>query len=417
MEPDRIEEEPTSTPTHASRTHRKRSVEKDRSIAPSSIMEVVTRSKRAKLTKTQTPATVLPMMRRSSRVVNALSLKKKSSNQEVNIKVMKEREINDRHKQKRVSKDTMQSQVREKTPKKESAGKTKERATKERKVQDNNSMEKATSKQQRELVCRQKMQTEEEAHPNDESTNVEINLYKHLPNLRLQKHRESQIRWIGMFEDLKKYIIKHGHLEVPCSHGALGSFVHNQRQVFRKERLLAEKESRPTVWVQTIEDRFAALRSIGYRFESDYNQRRWDQKIHELIEYKKENGHLEIPQRHDKLGQWTSQQRKNYAHGCSYLTKERINQLAKLGFMLTANKDGPLDSHWNNMFRQLIEYKKINGHTNAPRYTPIIGSWVRAQKGKMRAFKAGKPAGTPYHSLRALSPKQIDALNEIGFTC
>eukprot|EP00978_Attheya_sp_CCMP212_P023041 scaffold69727_cov51-Attheya_sp.AAC.1 len=265
---------------------------------------------------------------------------------------MKEREINDHQ----------QSQLKEKTLKKESAGKTKERATKKQKVKDNNSKEKVSSKCKKD---RQQMQTEEGAHPNDESTNVEIDLYKNLPHLRLQKHRESQVRWIGMFEDLKKFIIKHGHSEVPRASGALGNFVHNQRQVFKKERLLAEKQ-RPSVWVQTIEDRFAALRSIGYRFESDYNQRKWDQKIHELMEYKKENGHLEIPQRRSKLGQWASQQKKNYANGCVYLTKERINQLAKLGFVITPNKDAPWDSHWNNMFKKLIVYKNANGHTNAP---------------------------------------------------
>eukprot|EP00978_Attheya_sp_CCMP212_P005408 scaffold12111_cov48-Attheya_sp.AAC.2 len=67
------------------------------------------------------------------------------------------------------------------------------------------------------------------------------------------------------------------------------------------------------------------------------------------------------------------------------------------------------------MFKKLIVYKNANGHTNAPRYTPIVGSWVRAQKGKMRALKAGKPPGTLLQPLRALLPKQIEALNEIGF--
>eukprot|EP00978_Attheya_sp_CCMP212_P038653 scaffold193576_cov38-Attheya_sp.AAC.1 len=237
----------------------------------------------------------LPLKKKSSKLevkarkgrdikVREKPLKKKSSNQEVNVKARKEREINDRHKQKTVSKHTGQSQLREKTLKKESTGKRKERATKEQKVKDNNK-EKVTSKRKKDT---QQMQTEEEARPNDESTNVEIDLYKHLPYLKLQKHRESQVRWIGMFEDLKKYIIKHGNAEVPRVYGALGNFVHNQRQVFKKERLCVENQRSP-VWVQTIEDRFAALRSIGYRFESDLNQRKWDQKIHELIEYKKEN--------------------------------------------------------------------------------------------------------------------------------
>eukprot|EP00978_Attheya_sp_CCMP212_P008567 scaffold20136_cov44-Attheya_sp.AAC.1 len=70
---------------------------------------------------------------------------------------------------------------------------------------------------------------------------------------------------------------------------------HNGQVFQRKERLCVERQ-RSTVWVHTIDDRFAALHSFGYRFESDLNQRKWDQKRHELIKYKKENGHLEIPQ-------------------------------------------------------------------------------------------------------------------------
>ena len=62
----------------------------------------------------------------------------------------------------------------------------------------------------------------------------------------------------------------------------------------------------------------------------------FEQRLQELEEYKKENGHCRVPHLYSKnksLGWWVSTVRKFLKTGNEpYLTKERIDKLNKIGF-------------------------------------------------------------------------------------
>ena len=71
----------------------------------------------------------------------------------------------------------------------------------------------------------------------------------------------------------------------------------------------------------------------------------WNHKCLELIDYKREFNHTNVPRRYTKnkpLGRWVATQRTEYKHfedrKPSSLTKERIESLNTLGFVWRVGK-------------------------------------------------------------------------------
>eukprot|EP00956_Cyclotella_meneghiniana_P032271 scaffold87865_cov64-Cyclotella_meneghiniana.AAC.4 len=126
----------------------------------------------------------------------------------------------------------------------------------------------------------------------------------------------------------------------------------------------------------------------------------WDQRYNELVEFKGEHGHCNVPQKYEnnlQLGIWVNNQRKamkNYK-----LPKEKVIKLNEIGFEVDA-----LKSNWEDYYYELVEYKNQHGNCNVPvRYEKNLqlGHWVDNQRTARKKEK--------------LSGEKVIKLNEIGF--
>ena len=139
------------------------------------------------------------------------------------------------------------------------------------------------------------------------------------------------------------------------------------------------------------------------RFNQDIisQAERWDKKFTELLKFKKQFGHFQVPgnsSENKQLVRWINNQRIFHKHG--KLSRERFFRLKAVGF-----KFSPYQSVWEERFLELVAFKKTHGHCNVPRHSPPenlkLAGWVRRQ----RELKAkGK-----------LNQARIKRLEDIGF--
>ena len=121
------------------------------------------------------------------------------------------------------------------------------------------------------------------------------------------------VPWQTRFEDLQAYMSQNGTCDVPAREKGLGSWVTNQRRVYRAGKLQ--------------QDRIEKLNSIGFNW--GYPQ--WESRFDELLAYKAQNGTCYVPQREKTgLGRWVKKQRELYLAGT--LRQDRIDKLNSIGF-------------------------------------------------------------------------------------
>jgi superfamily II DNA or RNA helicase len=190
--------------------------------------------------------------------------------------------------------------------------------------------------------------------------------------------------WEQNFESLKAFQNREGHCRVPSVHEesglSLGRWAQHQRE--RKGKLSAERIKR--------------LNDLGFSWDPIGES--WEKHFEALVDFKKREGHANIPTllviNGLFLGRWVSNQRTDKAR----LPTERINRLNSVGFVWDS-----LALKWENGFKALINYSKREGHTQVPHRHKedgiSLGVWVGAQR---------KNKGD-------LSPEQIKRLNAIGF--
>jgi len=102
----------------------------------------------------------------------------------------------------------------------------------------------------------------------------------------------------------------------------------------------------------------------------------WMTLYKRLVAYEKEHGNTRVPRFYKKdikLGNWVVNQR----HFCK--KEDRIDLLNEIGFEWKVKER----TEWLTMYRRLMEYKRIHGHTRVPQgYTddPSLGKWVSNQR-------------------------------------
>ena len=138
----------------------------------------------------------------------------------------------------------------------------------------------------------------------------------------------------------------------------------------------------------TMDDETIFLNNQGSKVNQD---KRWEQRFHQLREFKQINNHCCVTstdKRHSQLCTWVRHQRHLYKLKCkgeaSSLTMERINLLNSIGFVWDMANCDPT---WNNMYQELIEFKKSNGHCNVTLrmddHKPLA-KWVMNQRRSFR---------------------------------
>jgi hypothetical protein len=137
--------------------------------------------------------------------------------------------------------------------------------------------------------------------------------------------------------------------------------------------------------------------------KEDAAEARWQFHYMELTEYRKKNGHCLVPRPHSTLGAWVNTQRVLYAKRQrgepSSLTPLRIRQLEALDFVWD-----DYGKRWNDLYQELVAYKKKTGSCMVPRSfpeNPKLGRWVYTQRTRYTQY--------------ALSPDRVAKLDDLGF--
>ncbi len=184
--------------------------------------------------------------------------------------------------------------------------------------------------------------------------------------------------WNNKFEKLKFFKKIHGHANPEKSQAIIGSWCITQRRRHRQGKLSQE--------------RIKLLDSIGFIWDLD--EHAWQSKFEELKKFKADNNHINIPRSLSALSSWCSNIRISYKKG--NLSKEHIKLLDSIDFIWD-----PEEQSWKSKFEELKKYNLVNGDSNPPQNTKVIGKWVQHQRSY---FKEGK-----------LSQDRINALNSIDF--
>jgi len=131
----------------------------------------------------------------------------------------------------------------------------------------------------------------------------------------------------------------------------------------------------------------------------------WDERFKELVNFKKINGHTSVPQRFGPLGTWVKYQRAQYRFlkegKISHLTSDKCDTLESIGFEF---KSPP---RWDEQFEELVDFRKINGHTYVLQSSGSLGLWVSTQRRMFCRWNEGK-----HSSLTSYRRKKLES---IGF--
>lgn len=141
------------------------------------------------------------------------------------------------------------------------------------------------------------------------------------------------------------------------------------------------------------------LTELGFDWDPVGN--RWDEMFAALVEFKKEHGHTNVPQRsrrYAELATWVKNQRLAEKMKRPVMI-ERRRRLDELGFRWLVNTP-----RWEDMFAKLVDFKQAKGHCVVPqnwREDRRLGKWVNTQRTQL---KRGR-----------LKPDRQRQLDEIGF--
>ncbi|MBF8981938.1 Helicase associated domain protein [Lutibacter sp. B2] len=168
--------------------------------------------------------------------------------------------------------------------------------------------------------------------------------------------------WKQRYEELKQYKKQYGHCNVPRSwedNKLLGNWVHYMRT---DKKLLTNEQIRK-------------LNDLGFVW--DNKKERWDRMFTELVEFKEEHGHCDVPTRYDKnkpLANWIHIQRQSR----NKLTKEQIDKLNHIGFIWDKSF-----KRWKEKYEMLKKFKEVNGHCkveNIDEEFKGLAKWLKNQK-------------------------------------
>lgn len=149
---------------------------------------------------------------------------------------------------------------------------------------------------------------------------------------------------------------------------------------------------------------------------TDHQAALWDMRFKELVDFRARFGHCLVPHKwweNLALATWVKRQRYQWKlreqGKRSTLTQERGEALSELGFVW--------DSHnatWEERFNELVEYKRLQGHTSVPstdRNHPL-SVWVQCQRRQWKLMK-DEDVDTPGYQIKQSRVERLEALGFI----
>lgn len=181
------------------------------------------------------------------------------------------------------------------------------------------------------------------------------------------------VAWEKKFSQLEQYKRRYGNCDVPQSYAdnpPLGVWVQRQRMLATQEKLEISRIER--------------LSDIGFEWEPE--DARWNTRFNELVEFKAEHGHCNVPgswTKNKQLAKWVTHRRSARLRGT--ISREKVRQLDEIGFDWN-----PIGSIWEQRYLELEAYKKQFGDCMVPAKWPAnpeLGAWVRGQRRLITANK------------------------------
>jgi hypothetical protein len=149
--------------------------------------------------------------------------------------------------------------------------------------------------------------------------------------------------WARKYSQLVEYRRVNGNVDITTDDGDLGKWCKAQRKYFNQS---AERATISALTPEVAEGRLSLLDDLGfdlhYREQSKIHENAWEAKFAELVEFKNEQAHCNVPNTrgpHQPLGRWVMKQRGMYQAMLDGdrtkqkgLTHERIDKLNSIGF-------------------------------------------------------------------------------------
>jgi hypothetical protein len=257
--------------------------------------------------------------------------------------------------------------------------------------------------------------------------------------------------WAVMYKDLIKFKETNGHCRVPRNkkdeNTKLGIWVYKQRFAFRdfvkkstdEEPDEEEDNARAAKEKQLEAHKVALLDRIG--FDWDPIRTRWEGKLEEVIQWRKDHGGERLPKRSEDavLGRWVKNVRTAYnlykeGKDVYEMNAERVKQLQQAGIIIAdgrmpkpsdiqrAAEKGvsvgrlPLTAgprFWDEKYQALMRFSTFHGHFEVP-YCNKLHKWVAQQRKSWAELqKEGKTWTSEKAKMRAQS--DVDRLAQAGF--
>ena len=209
-------------------------------------------------------------------------------------------------------------------------------------------------------------------------------------------------------------------------HGSDMTFVLWARSVRRECHQAVDDPTlldRPNVLVNR--DRFERFKALGIlEWEYEVTVRTWEERYEDLLEYKRQHGHVKVPKRYSDqhgLGRFVERVRKKWVKmqkdpNCKLLTEEQIKKMDELGFIWVAKESVT----WKDRIEECILFKRVHGHLNVPPVTAedkqnlnkrelSFRTWASRLRGEYVKVKNGKKGRGDF------GEERIKELEKLGF--
>ena len=270
---------------------------------------------------------------------------------------------------------------------------------------------------------------------------------------KVEKLREVgfEFKYISMEERIQallKFKDVHGHYNIPENHPTLGQWMVKQKKAAKKfatdkdcspyfelkiEELKslgvivkdpslvpssASKKDNNTSSKSPASFTVKALSNESFAAQSytpsEEDEQKWNSFYSDLVEYKKVNGHCDVPpSAHTPLSYWVTKQHAEYqkikeannsnTDGSSVvsskLTLSRLQRLVDLGFVF---RHLTKTFTWDERMEQLRKYKEEHGHVRVPKSHSELGVFVNRQRYEWSKWQDGRPSTMTEERIRDL---------------
>ena len=199
-----------------------------------------------------------------------------------------------------------------------------------------------------------------------------IDDYKNISTLIKELNINATYGWDEKYELLKQYVEEHNGLFPLQIEPIIGSWLSNQRQALKHDRLSKERKEE--------------LDALGNWSKSpdEINEEKWEEKYQLLKQYVEEHDGLFPLQIEPIIGTWLNTQRQVLKHG--KLNKERREKLDVLGDWSRSRYETN-EEQWEEKYRLLKQYIEEHNGKFPIQKEPIIGRWLHKQRQALKERK------------------------------